>query len=234
MHRNLIWGLVSVGLAIAGGSAQGADPWIVLEGTAGIGQGKQIVLVSGDEEYRSEEALPQLAKILSQHHGFRCTVLFAIDPASGEINPNIRDNIPGLEALKTADLLVIATRFRDLPDEQMQHVADYVESVGPSSVCVPQRTRSTIRTARNSPSTTGKVALKATSKALDGKFWARPGSATMVSMGARARGGSRFPVRSSIRFCAALTPAPSGALPMSMEYGFRCPATASPWSWELF
>lgn len=107
------------------------DPWLVVQGQSGIGQGKHVVLVSGDEEYRSEEALPQLAKILATHHGFRCTVLFAIDPESGEINPNIRNNIPGLEALKTADLMVIATRFRDLPDEQMQHVADYVESGRP-------------------------------------------------------------------------------------------------------
>ena len=38
-----------------------------------------IVLVSGDEEYRSEEALPQLARILSKTHGFNCTVLFAQD-----------------------------------------------------------------------------------------------------------------------------------------------------------
>ena len=42
---------------------------------------KKIVLISGDEEYRSEEGLPQIAKILSQHHGFDCTVLFAQDPS---------------------------------------------------------------------------------------------------------------------------------------------------------
>ena len=43
---------------------------------------KHIVLISGDEEYRSEEALPQLAKILTTYHGFRCTVLYAIDVAA--------------------------------------------------------------------------------------------------------------------------------------------------------
>lgn len=105
--------------------------WLVLEGGEGPGKGKHIVLVSGDEEYRSEEALPQLAKILAKHHGFRCTVLFAIDPKDGTINPNQNDNIPGLESLKTADLMVIATRFRNLPDEQMKHVVDYVESGKP-------------------------------------------------------------------------------------------------------
>src|SRR5262249_23630413 len=60
-----------------------------------------------------------------------CTVLFAIDPKDGTINPNQRDNIPGLEALKTADLMVVALRFRDLPDEQMKHIVDYVESGRP-------------------------------------------------------------------------------------------------------
>jgi hypothetical protein len=100
-------------------------------GSAGPGKGKHVVLVSGDEEYRSEETLPQLAKIVARRHGFRCTVLFAIDPKDGTINPNVRDNIPGLEALRTADLLVLFTRFRDLPDGQMKHIADYVESGRP-------------------------------------------------------------------------------------------------------
>jgi type 1 glutamine amidotransferase len=108
-----------------------ADPWIVYEGGDGPGKGKHIVLISGDEEYRSEETLPQLAKILSKHHGFKCTVLFAIDPADGTINPNVNNNIPGLEALKTADLMIIFTRYRNLPDEQMKHIVDYVESGRP-------------------------------------------------------------------------------------------------------
>jgi type 1 glutamine amidotransferase len=113
------------------GQAHGADPWIVLEGSDGPGRGKHIVLISGDEEYRSEEALPQLAKILATHHGFKCTVLFAIDPKTGLVNPMQKDNIPGLEALSTADLMIIFTRFRDLPDEQMKHIVDYVESGRP-------------------------------------------------------------------------------------------------------
>lgn len=105
--------------------------WITFEGADGPGHGKHVVLVSGDEEYRSEEALPQLAKILSRHHGFKTTVLFAIDPATGVIDPNKGDNIPGLEALQTADLMIIATRFRHLPDSQMKYIADYVEAGKP-------------------------------------------------------------------------------------------------------
>ena len=93
-------------------------PTLELTGQAGPGKGKRVVLISGDEEYRSEESLPMLAKILSQRHGFHCTVIFALDPASGTINPNVRTNLPGLEALDHADLMIIATRFRQLPPEQ--------------------------------------------------------------------------------------------------------------------
>lgn len=114
------------------GQAQRAEqPWLVFQGRAGPATARHIVLISGDEEYRSEEALPQLAKILSFHHGFRTTVLFPIDPADGTINPNRRDNIPGLAVLRGADLVILFTRFRDLPDEQMKHIVEYVESGRP-------------------------------------------------------------------------------------------------------
>ena len=111
--------------------AAAADPWLVVEGGEGPGKGKHVVLVSGDEEYRSEEGLTQLAKILAKHHGFTCTVLYAIDPATGEISPNTNDNIPGLEALRKADLMVIASRFRNLPDEQMKEVDAYLKAGKP-------------------------------------------------------------------------------------------------------
>lgn len=89
--------------------------------------GKHIVLISGDEEYRSEEALPQLAKILSQYHGFDCTVLFAQDPKEpGIVNPNYNNNIPGMEFLEKADLVILSIRFRSLPKDQMQHFENYL------------------------------------------------------------------------------------------------------------
>lgn len=88
-----------------------------------------IVLLSGDEEYRSEEALPMLAKILAFRHGFTCTVLFALDP-DGTINPDNVHSLAGAEALDTADLVVMALRYRDWPEEQMQHfVAAYERGV---------------------------------------------------------------------------------------------------------
>ncbi|HXU78746.1 MAG TPA: PVC-type heme-binding CxxCH protein, partial [Methylomirabilota bacterium] len=104
-------------------SVAGAD-FVTYQGKAGPGAGKHVVFLSGDEEYRSEEALPQLAKILAERHGFKCTVLFAINPADGTINPNVRTNLPGAEALDSADAIVMALRFREWPDAQMKHFVD--------------------------------------------------------------------------------------------------------------
>jgi hypothetical protein len=106
--------------------AQGVAPdaqWITYQGESGPGKGKHVVFLSGDEEYRSEEALPMLAKILSQRHGFKCTVLFALD-LDGTINPENQKSLPGAEALDSADVIVMSLRFRQWPDEQMKHFVD--------------------------------------------------------------------------------------------------------------
>ncbi len=131
MKRMISLAATAVLVFTAPTALQAAEPWVVYDGFDGPGHGKHIVLVSGDEEYRSEEALPQLGRILAQHHGFKCTVLFAVDPKTGMIDPEVRNNIPGLEALRTADLMIIATRFRDLPDEQMKHIDAYVAAGKP-------------------------------------------------------------------------------------------------------
>ncbi len=104
---------------------------ITFEGKEGPGKGKRIVLLAGDEEYRSEETMPQLAKILSERHGFTCTVCFSIDPATGAIDPNTKNNEPGLEALDAADLCITSLRYRAWPDDQMKHFADYYASGKP-------------------------------------------------------------------------------------------------------
>ncbi len=104
---------------------------LVFEPTPGLpGAGARVVLVAGDEEYRSEEALPMLGKLLAVRHGFHATVLFSLDE-EGVIDPDARGNIPGLDALDDADFLVLFTRFRRLPDDDMAHVARYVESGKP-------------------------------------------------------------------------------------------------------
>jgi len=120
---------LSAHLALAGWARAGQG--VVFEGGDGPGKGKHIVLLSGDEEYRSEEGLPMLAKILAVRHGFKCTVLFAINPADGTIDPLTLTNIPGMDALDSADACVMGLRFRELPDEQMKHFVDYLNAGKP-------------------------------------------------------------------------------------------------------
>lgn len=121
--------VIALGIAAARHSLAG--DWVVYEGKEGPGKGKHIVFVVGDEEYRSEEGMPMLAKILAVRHGFKCTVLFSINPADGTIDPNNQTNIVGLKALETADIMVIFTRFREPPDDQMKYVVDFVNSGKP-------------------------------------------------------------------------------------------------------
>lgn len=92
---------------------------------AGGGAGRHLVFLTGDEEYRGEEGLPMLAKLLSVRHGFRCTVLFPLDP-DGTINPENAASLAGSEALESADGVVMMLRFRRWPDAVMQRFADAV------------------------------------------------------------------------------------------------------------
>ncbi len=107
------------------------QPSLVLDGFDGPGKEKHIVLVCGDEEYRSEELIPALAHILAKHHGFKCSVVFPIDREDGTINPEQLDNLPGLEALESADLMVLFVRFRDLPEDQAKYIANYLKAGKP-------------------------------------------------------------------------------------------------------
>jgi type 1 glutamine amidotransferase len=128
--------LVPILLAVIGclglpGAALAQNPHLVVyEGTKGPGAGKHIVFLAGDHEYRSEESLPALARILARHYGFKCSVFFTTDPKTGFIDPG-SSNISGLEALRTADLMVVFLRFQDFPDSEMQHIVDYLERGGP-------------------------------------------------------------------------------------------------------
>ncbi|MGC9327032.1 MAG: hypothetical protein ACP5I1_05325 [Candidatus Hinthialibacter sp.] len=128
-HGKRFW-LLAGAFFLAMQFAAGRD-WTVYQGGDGPGAGKKIIFVTGDEEYRSEESMPQMAKILSVHHGFHCTVLFAINQEDGTIDPYQNNNIPGLHLLQSADLMVIFIRFRDLPPEQMQPIIDYLHSGKP-------------------------------------------------------------------------------------------------------
>jgi type 1 glutamine amidotransferase len=94
--------------------------WVSFPGGNGPGKGKHVVLLAGDEEYRSEEALPMLAKILSKQHGFQCTVLFSTDD-DGTINPNKGESLGKPEALDSADAIITSLRFRKWSDDAMKH-----------------------------------------------------------------------------------------------------------------
>ncbi|WP_119079577.1 ThuA domain-containing protein [Chitinophaga alhagiae] len=106
-----------------------ADYRIVYKGDSGPGKGKNIVFIASDHEYRSEESLPALARILAKRYGFTCTVVFGLD-SQRNILPGSSD-LRGLDALNNADLMVIFTRFSDFPDEEMQHINDYLEKGKP-------------------------------------------------------------------------------------------------------
>lgn len=122
--------LVGVTLASCANPAPAGHPSrVVYQGTDGPGAGKQIVLIAGDHEYRSEELLPALGRILARRLGFTASVFITLDSA-GFIQPG-SSTIGGLEALKTADLLIMALRFQDFPADQMQHVVDYINRGGP-------------------------------------------------------------------------------------------------------
>ncbi|MFO1050857.1 MAG: hypothetical protein U1F36_01415 [Planctomycetota bacterium] len=95
-------------------------------GASGPGAGKRIVLIAGDEEYRSEESMPMLARILAVRFGFDCEVLFHVDPKSGAIDPNDATHVVHPERIDGADLVVLDLRFRRWSDEDMRHLVDHV------------------------------------------------------------------------------------------------------------
>jgi len=117
-------------LTFATGLAGQENPHqLVYEGVQGPGVGKHVVLIAGDHEYRSEELLPAVARILAKNLGFTASVFFTLDD-DGFIEPG-SSNISGLEALRSADLLIVGLRFQDFPADQMQHIVDYLDRGGP-------------------------------------------------------------------------------------------------------
>lgn len=127
LQRHLFAALLATFIASSYSLAQS----LVFEGDKGPGAGKHIVLIAGDEEYRSEESCPMLGKILAKRFGFKATVLFPINPEGGYVDPNYSSNIPGMDAIKNADLVIVGTRFRKLPDAQLKAFADYLNAGKP-------------------------------------------------------------------------------------------------------
>jgi len=104
-----------------------------------------IVFVTAEKEYQTHKTLPEFARKYLGHGaalasrqrpsdstgklpvpGVRCTFLNATaDEGAGP------DNIPGLETLYDADLLVVSARRRALPVVQMDHLERYIRSGKP-------------------------------------------------------------------------------------------------------
>ena len=84
-----------------------------------------IVFVTGDHEYSSEATMPLIAAELERNYGMRTIVLKSAPDHNSE------ENIPGLEALKDADLAVFFLRWRRLPEDQLKYIDDYLKSGKP-------------------------------------------------------------------------------------------------------
>ena len=121
--KNILSSLLMSGAILLTSHVRAADT-VVYQGKNGPGVGKHIVFLAGDEEYRSEETLVQMAKILAVRHGFKCTVLFSLNAKDGTIDPNAEDNLTGAEALDHADAIFMMLRFRHWPDAAMKHFVD--------------------------------------------------------------------------------------------------------------
>lgn len=122
--------LALAALILTGPFSNAGEHSLTFEGKAGPGKGKHIVLLAGDEEYRSEESLPMLAKILSERHGFKCSVLFSVD-SEGVITPNDGTSLSSPDLLESADALILALRFRNWPEEALSRFEKVVDSGKP-------------------------------------------------------------------------------------------------------
>ncbi|WP_145420822.1 PVC-type heme-binding CxxCH protein [Planctomycetes bacterium K23_9] len=123
----LAFGLV---LVLSPAFVRAESKTLVLEPPSGVAS-KHIVLVAGDEEYRSEETMPMLAKILSQKHSFKCTVVFAWSKDGSFVDPNNQAGLQGLAALDSADLMIIGTRFRKPVASEAAHITSFIDAGKP-------------------------------------------------------------------------------------------------------
>ena len=83
-----------------------------------------LVFMIGEDEYHTRETLPAFAKKELEPRGYRVTI---VNEDSADKN-----NFPGLvDALRTADLLVLSTRRRTPPPDQLNAVRAYLAAGKP-------------------------------------------------------------------------------------------------------
>ncbi|GEM_PF-358017 len=137
--------LATLILCTAAATAQSDHPlpddprWLRFPGGDGPGAGRHVVFIAADQEYRSEQSLPMLAHLLAERHGFHTTVLFGVN-AEGLVDPTqkirwedktVMHDVPGIEYLDSADMLILFTRLITLPKDQLAHLHAYFDSGKP-------------------------------------------------------------------------------------------------------
>lgn len=81
-----------------------------------------IVCIIAEQEYQTKTTLNKFAR---QHLQKDYRLSFVYE------NPKDRDDVPGLEVLADADLVIVSVRRRALPTKQLEHVRKYVETGKP-------------------------------------------------------------------------------------------------------
>jgi hypothetical protein len=139
LHLALFAALAAAPLTAQDAPAADAARWLDFPGGEdGVGKGKRVVFVAAEQEYRAEQSMPMMAKLLATRHGFDTTVLFGqkdgmVDPTeeAPPKDPAAFQTIPGMHLLADADLLVVFTRFMKLPDDELAHLNTYLDSGKP-------------------------------------------------------------------------------------------------------
>ena len=83
---------------------------------------KQLVVLCAEKEYRTHESLPKFAK---DHLGHDFRISFVWDDVSN------RNNLPGIDVVADADILLVSVRRRTLPAAQLKFARDFIAAGKP-------------------------------------------------------------------------------------------------------
>ncbi len=84
---------------------------------------RHVVVLIGENEYETARTLPAFIAKELEPRGLRCTVV--------EAGTSDEDSFPGLNALRSADLMLVSVRRRTPPKEQMAILRQYVAARKP-------------------------------------------------------------------------------------------------------
>ena len=96
-----------------------------------------VTLIASDDEYFSEKTLPAFADLLREQYGCYCTVSVSEKEDEATLKALAKEkevkatDIPGLDELKTTDVLLLFARRRALPKEQLDKIRAYLDAGKP-------------------------------------------------------------------------------------------------------